>query len=91
MLRLNMAWPLSMGAAVLAPQIAGRDDTTARPGLVSGNRFAPEDPLWATMVGVKRAGSHLFLRYSFGNHETRGTGTKSPPTAVAPDHRCVAW
>jgi riboflavin biosynthesis pyrimidine reductase len=50
----------------LAPQVAGRDDASQRPGLVAGHSFAPERPLWGTLVGVKRAGSHLFLRYAFG-------------------------
>ena len=49
----------------LAPQIAGRDGGTARPGLVSGQRFAPSHPLWGTLVSIKRGGSHLFLRYAF--------------------------
>jgi riboflavin biosynthesis pyrimidine reductase len=49
----------------LAPQIAGRDASVERPGLVAGKRFAPEDPVWGTLVGVKRGGSHLFLRYAF--------------------------
>lgn len=49
----------------LAPQIAGRDASVERPGLVTGRRFAPEQPLWGTLVGVKRGGSHLFLRYAF--------------------------
>lgn len=49
----------------LAPQVAGRDTRTARPGLVAGQRFAPEQPVWGTLVGVKRGGSHLFLRYTF--------------------------
>ena len=53
----------------LAPQIAGRDTTTSRPGLVTGQRFAPEHPLWGTLVSVKRAGSHLFLRYAFATKE----------------------
>lgn len=48
----------------LAPQIAGREDATVRPGLVAGHRFAPEQPLWGTLSGVKQAGSHLFLRYT---------------------------
>jgi len=52
----------------LAPQIAGRDEQVERPGLVMGKRFAPEHPLWGTLVSVKRGGSHLFLRYVF---ETR--------------------
>lgn len=48
----------------LAPQIAGRDDSVARPGLVAGKIFAPAHPLWGTLVGVKLGGSHLFLRYA---------------------------
>jgi riboflavin biosynthesis pyrimidine reductase len=49
----------------VAPQIAGRDAGDARPGLVAGQRFAPEHPLWGALVAVRRAGSHLFLRYAF--------------------------
>ena len=54
----------------LAPQIAGRDASTERPGLVAGQLFAPEHPLWGTLVSVKRGGSHLFLRYAFVTKET---------------------
>jgi riboflavin biosynthesis pyrimidine reductase len=49
----------------LAPQVAGRDGAIERPGLVSGKLFAPEDPVWGTLVGLKRGGDHLFLRYAF--------------------------
>ena len=49
----------------LAPQIAGRDGSVERPGLVAGKIFAPENPLWGKLVGIKRGHSHLFLRYSF--------------------------
>ena len=49
----------------LAPQIAGRDRSVARPGIVEGKMFAPEQPLWGTLAGIKRDGSHLFLRYAF--------------------------
>jgi riboflavin biosynthesis pyrimidine reductase len=49
----------------LAPQIAGRDGMSDRPGLVAGRRFAPEHPLWGTLASVKRGSSHLFLRYTF--------------------------
>jgi riboflavin biosynthesis pyrimidine reductase len=52
----------------LAPQIAGRDGTVERPGLVAGQSFAPEQPLWGTLRGVKRGGNHLFLRYAFTAH-----------------------
>jgi len=51
----------------LSPQVAGRDGAVDRPGLVAGKIFAPTRPLWATLVGVKRGGSHLFLRYSFAS------------------------
>ncbi|MGH2343860.1 MAG: RibD family protein, partial [Chloroflexota bacterium] len=49
----------------LAPQVAGRDPSAERPGLVAGQRFAPGQPLWGTLISVRRAGSHLFLRYAF--------------------------
>ena len=51
----------------LAPQVAGRDGSVERPGLVAGKRFAPDDPRWSSLVSVRRGGSHLFLRYSFAN------------------------
>ena len=49
----------------LAPQVAGRDEGQDRPGLVAGQALAPDRPRWGTLVGVKRAGGHLFLRYAF--------------------------
>jgi riboflavin biosynthesis pyrimidine reductase len=49
----------------LAPQIAGRDGGVARPGLVAGRNFAPDHPLWGSLVGARRAGNLLFLRFSF--------------------------
>lgn len=49
----------------LAPQVAGRDGGPERPGLVSGKIFAPENPLWGTLLSIKRSESHLFLRYKF--------------------------
>ncbi len=49
----------------LAPQIAGRDDATERPGLVAGKIFAPQQAVWGTLKSIKQGGSHLFLRYSF--------------------------
>jgi riboflavin biosynthesis pyrimidine reductase len=47
----------------LAPQVAGRDEASRRPGFVSGQSFAPADPRWGDLIGVKRGQSHLFLRY----------------------------
>jgi riboflavin biosynthesis pyrimidine reductase len=50
----------------LAPQVAGRDASVERPGLVAGHLFAPEQPRWGTLVSVRRGESLLFLRYAFG-------------------------
>jgi riboflavin biosynthesis pyrimidine reductase len=61
----------------LAPQIAGRDAEMSRPGLVEGHRFAPEHPLWGTLISVKRGGYHLFFRYAFptqGGNEVSHVG-----------------
>jgi riboflavin biosynthesis pyrimidine reductase len=49
----------------LSPQVAGRDGTTLRPGFVDGTRFAPEQPVWGTLLDIRRSRSHLFLRYAF--------------------------
>ncbi len=49
----------------LAPQIAGRDESTIRPSLIEGQVFAPEHELWGGLLSVKRGGDHLFLRYGF--------------------------
>lgn len=59
----------------LAPQVAGRDGTVERPGIVAGKRFAPERPLWGTLTGAKRGGNHLFLRYSFATEERPSAGS----------------
>ncbi len=55
----------------LAPQVAGRDEGVRRLGLVEGQTFAPEHPLWGTLVAVRRGGSHLFLRYQFAEAARR--------------------
>lgn len=47
----------------IAPQIAGRDDSLDRPGIVTGHLFAPAQPRWSKLISVKRGGDHLFLRY----------------------------
>jgi len=49
----------------LAPQVAGRDRSVERPSLVAGHLFAPDQPLWGTLLSVRRGDSHLFLRYGF--------------------------
>lgn len=61
----------------LAPQVAGRNGSGERPGLVAGRTFAPQHPLWGTLVSVKRGASHLFLRYAFppeGEHRAATNG-----------------
>ena len=50
----------------LAPQIAGRSSELERPGLVAGKLFAPNHPLWSSLVSIRREESLLFLRYRFG-------------------------
>ncbi|HET9112059.1 MAG TPA: dihydrofolate reductase family protein [Ktedonobacterales bacterium] len=47
----------------IAPQLVGRDDQFHRPGLIEGQRLAPNDPRWARLVSARRAESFLFLRY----------------------------
>jgi riboflavin biosynthesis pyrimidine reductase len=53
----------------LSPQVAGRESSIERLGIVAEKIFAPEHPLWGRLVSVRRGGSHLFLRYGF---ETAG-------------------
>jgi riboflavin biosynthesis pyrimidine reductase len=47
----------------IAPQLVGRDDQFHRPGLIEGQRLAPDHPRWARLVSARRAASFLFLRY----------------------------
>lgn len=47
----------------IAPQLVGRDDQFHRPGLIEGQRLAPDHPRWARLVSAHRAESFLFLRY----------------------------
>jgi riboflavin biosynthesis pyrimidine reductase len=49
----------------LSPQVAGRENSSERPGFVSGKIFAPDNSLWGKLLSVKRGESHLFLRYGF--------------------------
>ncbi|HLY31686.1 MAG TPA: dihydrofolate reductase family protein [Ktedonobacterales bacterium] len=46
-----------------APQLAGRDEAHPRPALLEGLAFSPTTAPWATLLSVKRAASHLMLRY----------------------------
>jgi riboflavin biosynthesis pyrimidine reductase len=49
----------------VAPQLAGRDATTSRLSLVEGTSFGEGRGRWADLIGVRRAGDDLFLRYRF--------------------------
>ena len=53
----------------LSPQVAGRESSLERLGLVAEKIFAPDHPLWGKLISVKRGGSHLFLRYGFATAE----------------------
>jgi riboflavin biosynthesis pyrimidine reductase len=52
----------------IAPQLAGRDATSHRLGLVEGMALWPDSPRWAGLASIRRGGDHLFLRYQFGDH-----------------------
>lgn len=48
----------------VAPVLAGRRSGDRRLGLVEGGAFLPEAGRWARLLSLRKAGSHLFLRYS---------------------------
>ncbi len=51
----------------LSPVVAGRAPVVREAlGLVEGEPFLPETRVGATLRGVRRSGSHLFLRYGLG-------------------------
>ncbi|HXQ95635.1 MAG TPA: dihydrofolate reductase family protein [Candidatus Acidoferrales bacterium] len=49
----------------LAPQVLGRTPEAARLGLAEGRAWDPGAARWAAVRSVRRAGSHLLLRYAF--------------------------
>ena len=51
----------------IAPQLAGRDETKPRLGLVQGTAFSVSDAPWASLGAVRRSSDHLFLRYLVGS------------------------
>ena len=48
----------------VAPQVAGRSTDIPRLSLIEETAFAVSDAPWAALTGLRRAGDHLFLRYS---------------------------
>lgn len=49
----------------VSPQIVGRSEPSRTLGLVAGQEFAPDHPVWGSLVSVRRGGNLLFLRYAF--------------------------
>jgi riboflavin biosynthesis pyrimidine reductase len=50
----------------VAPQLLGRGPgAAARLGLAEGHAWDPREAPWGSLRSVRRAGSHLFLRYGF--------------------------
>jgi len=47
----------------VAPQLAGRNTESPRPGMIAGVEFQPEAAPWLDLVSVKRCLHHLYLRY----------------------------
>ena len=64
----------------VAPQLLGRGPgAAARLGLAEGHAWDPREAPWGSLRSVRRAGSHLFLRYGFA-------GQRGPaPAQVRPD------
>ena len=56
----------------LAPQLAGRDAANPRLALIEGLAFTPGAAPWSELVSLKRAGSHLLLRYRFARKPSTG-------------------
>ena len=49
----------------LAPQVAGRADDRRRLALIEDRAFSTREAPWGSLLSVRQAGSHLFLRYRF--------------------------
>lgn len=47
----------------VAPQIAGRNVESRRPGMVAGVEFQPDAAPWLDLVSIKGCVDHLYLRY----------------------------
>jgi riboflavin biosynthesis pyrimidine reductase len=60
----------------LSPQVGGRERSVDRLGFVAQRVFSPDDPLWGSLVSVRKEHSHLFLRYAF---DRRTEPERNPP------------
>jgi riboflavin biosynthesis pyrimidine reductase len=48
----------------IAPQLAGRNPATKRPGMIEGVEFLPQNAPWLDLLSVKQRGDHLYLRHA---------------------------
>ncbi len=63
----------------IAPQLLGRGPgPTERLGLAEGRAWDPREAPWGILRSIRRAESHLFLRYEFG-----GEACRQPDAAIA--------
>jgi riboflavin biosynthesis pyrimidine reductase len=67
----------------VVPQVGGRDGAADRLGLVEGRTFAPTDPRWGTLTGVRRGGDLLFLRFGFPGPGSQGAAATHSPARTA--------
>jgi hypothetical protein len=51
----------------VSPLLAGRSGLSERLGLVEAAELLPEHTEQARLLGVRRDGAHLFLRYGLGS------------------------
>lgn len=58
----------------LSPRVAGRAEDATHLGFVEGVAFGPSLAPTGQLMGVKRAGDHLFLRYAFGARDPQTGG-----------------
>jgi riboflavin biosynthesis pyrimidine reductase len=49
----------------VSPLVAGRSPASERWGFVQGHEALPDRPVRGRVLGVRRSGEHLFLRYGF--------------------------
>jgi riboflavin biosynthesis pyrimidine reductase len=63
----------------IAPQIAGRSDTSPRPGLAAAHAFGPANAPRLRLRSLRRSADHLFLRYV-----VEKPGGETPPPTTSP-------